>query len=124
AVINCVGISGSSNEWRMVGATADRLVVNARAERSGACYPGASIIVRIGDLARGRRRTQFRREDATCLPIGKADRIGINYHRCRRGPVDPGGSWSAGGTSVIKRNKERFEVRLKIRHTGHIVWRS
>src|SRR6266478_8845130 len=55
AVIDSVSISGSPDKGRMVRAAADSLVVNARAERSGACYPGVSVVVRIGELSRGLR---------------------------------------------------------------------
>src|SRR4051794_25201967 len=105
----------------MVRAAPYCLMVNARAQSSRRCDPGLSVIVRIGNLAGGRSRGQLGGEDPAGETVGEADRIGIDHLRGRRGPVGPGGVYSASWTKAGEIHEQGFEVRLKVRHTSNAI---
>src|SRR5437660_365307 len=108
-------VSRSPNERSVKWSTTNSLVIDARAERPGGRRPGLAIIVREGNLTRGRSRGQFAGKGAAGLDISKTYRIRIDHDLRRPRPIYPcGRSTAAIGWTVAEADKQRLEVGLEI----------
>src|SRR5438105_10285970 len=90
-VIDRVGIKSRNvcrpSQRRVEGATADRFVVDARAQAAALrWYPGLAIVISKGGLTRRRSQRSVSGERATCVAIGESDRAVVAERRGRLRP--------------------------------------
>src|SRR6267378_3444315 len=108
-------VSRSPDERSMIWSAANSFMIDARSKWPGGRSPGLTIIVREGNLAGGRSRSQLGSKGAAGLHVSKTYRVRIDHHLRRPWPICPCGRGTAAiGWTVAEVDKQRLEVGLEI----------